>query len=263
MNIASIVGLFLSTAVLFIGLSLATDNLQIFLDFPSMFIVLGGTFSAIAISFQIDRVIVLFKIFLEHITGAKKVDYAGLITEIMKVGDAYRRGESLEAHMNKTEDYFLKEALEIVNDGVLEHDHIIKVLEDRADNMNYMAIEDANKFKILGKFPPAFGMMGTTIGMIVLLANLGGEDALKRIGPAMGVCLITTLYGVAIANLIFIPISENLVEAGKLKHLKNLIIIEGIKQLLNKSNPVIVAEELNSYLPPRNRLDWKEILGKG
>jgi chemotaxis protein MotA len=103
-------------------------------------------------------------------------------------------------------------------------------------------------------------MMGTTIGMIVLLANLGGADAMKMIGPAMGVCLITTLYGVVVANLVVIPIGENLIESAKDIHQKNQIILEGVKHIIAKSNPVVVAEELNSFLLPGDRLDWKEVV---
>lgn len=262
MNFASIIGFIIAFAVLFVGLYWSSDNIGMFYDSVSLFIVLGGTFAATAITFQITRIFTLFKIFFKHLVSGQGTDYPELIATIMKIGDAYRKGESLESHINKVEDYFLKEALELVNDGILEKDHLIRILEDRASNMYYMHSEDANKIKILSQFPPAFGMMGTTIGMIVLLANLGGEDALKTIGPAMGVCLITTLYGVVIANLGFIPVAENLVEASKNTHLKNLIIIEGIKHLLEKANPVVVAEELNSFLPPRNRLDWKEVIGK-
>jgi len=262
MNIASIVGFIIAITVLLIGLRLSSDNLSMFLDYPSLFIVIGGTFAATAITYQVNRIFTLFKIFLKHLMSGSQVDYASIIAEVMKIADAFRRGESLDNHINKVKDFFLKEALELVNDGILEPDHLIRILEDRASNMNYLHNEDASKIKTLGQFPPAFGMMGTTIGMIVLLANLGGEDAIKMVGPAMGVCLITTLYGVILANLLFIPVAENLIEATKQVHVKNLIIIEGVKHLLKKVNPVVVAEELNSFLPPRQRLDWKEVIGK-
>ncbi len=262
MSITSLIGLSLSLVVFYFGLVLASPNIGIFLDYPSAFIVFGGTFASAAISYKISHMVTLFKIFLRHVTGGYKVDYAGVIAEIMKIGDAYRRGESLEAHINKVSDHFLKEALELINDGILESEHLIRILTDRANNMNYMHLEDATKIKTLAQYPPAFGALGTTIGMIVLLANLGGEDAIKMVGPAMGICLITTLYGSATANMLIVPVAENLIEASKVGHVKNLIIIEGIKHLLNKSNPIVVAEELNSYLPPSARLDWKEIIGK-
>jgi chemotaxis protein MotA len=123
-------------------------------------------------------------------------------------------------------------------------------------------MEDANKIKNIGKFPPAMGMMGTTIGMIVLLSNLGGADAMKMMGPAMSVCLITTLYGTVMANFLILPVADNLVDSSREIFLKNQIIVAGMKLLKQKTNPVVVAEKLNSFLHPNERLDWKKVLGK-
>lgn len=259
MNIFSITGFLIASVVFFAGLRMASANMLIFLDYPSMFIVLGGTFAATAISFQLDRISLILKIFVSHIIGGRKINYKKIIQNIASVSEAYRTGESAEQLTQKAEDPFLREGVQLIADGVLDNDLIIKILEDRAHNMNYKRSEDAKKIKTLGKYPPAFGMMGTTIGMIVLLANLGGEDAIKMIGPAMGVCLITTLYGVVVANLVFIPIAENLIESCKETHVKNLIILEGVKHILIKSNPVLLIEDLNSFLIPSERMDWREI----
>lgn len=261
MKTVSLIGLIIAITVVFTGMRLTSDNIGVFFDWPSLFIVLGGTFAATTITFRIDKIIIIFKIFISHITKQEDIDYSKIVAEIMKVSDSYRKGESLENHLQKVKDPFFKEALELINDGVLENDHLLRILEDRVENLNYLRQEDAQKIKTLSQFPPAFGMMGTTIGMIVLLANLGGDDAIKKIGPAMGICLITTLYGVILANLGFIPISENLIQLGKKNHLKNVIIVEGVRLLLDKVNPVILAEELNSYLAPSERLNWKEVIG--
>lgn len=260
MNIFSVLGFIIATAVLLIGFRLASPNMAMFIDYPSMFIVMGGTFAATAISFQLDRIMLLFKIFLSHFMSNKKITYSEVITNIIQISEAYRNGEPLEQLLGKADDFFLKEGLELISDGFLEPENILKILKDRAVNMNYTRQEDAGKIKTLGKFPPAFGMMGTTIGMIVLLGNLGGADAMKMIGPAMGVCLITTLYGVVVANLVVIPIGECLVGSAKETHLKNTIVLEGIDHILKKSNPVLIAEELNSFLLPKDRLDWKDVV---
>ncbi len=262
MNIFSVFGLVIATIVLISGLYMASDNMGMFVDFPSMFIVLGGTFAATAISFQLDRIIQLVKIFMVHFTSGQKINYKNLIGEITTINESIRKNENVESKISGLSDHFFKEAMELVSDGILQPEQILKILDDRAQNLHYMNMEDANKIKTIGKFPPAFGMMGTTIGMIVLLANLGGEDALKMIGPAMGVCLITTLYGVIVANLVFVPIAEHLIEDSKNTNLKNQVIIEGVRHILNKSNPVVLVEELNSFLRPGARLDWKELIGK-
>lgn len=258
MNIFSIFGLLISVSVLFVGLRLASEDLSMFLDYPSLFIVMGGTFAATAISFNLNRIFFLVKIFLNRIVFGKQFKYSDVIKEIMRITESYRKGENLESIVGTIKDPFLKECIELYSEGILEKDHFIDVCENRAEKMMINYSEESRKIKAIGKFPPAFGMMGTTIGMIVLLANLGGEDALKMIGPAMGVCLITTLYGVAFANLIIVPISENLMDNTKEVYLKNQIVVEGIKLFVEKTNPIVVGVELNSFLTPSDRVDWKE-----
>lgn len=260
MNIFSVLGFIIATAVLITGFKLASPNMMMFVDYPSMFIVIGGTFAASAISFQLNKMMQLFKIFISHFVYRDRETYAQLIANIIKIGESYRNGETLEKLAGDTTSHFFREGLELINDGFLDPEKINEIMQDRALNMNYMRQEDAGKIKTIGKYPPAFGMMGTTIGMIVLLGNLGGADAMKMIGPAMGVCLITTLYGVIVANLVFIPLGDNLSSSAKALHLKNVIILAGIKHIIKKSNPVLIAEELNSFLLPKDRLDWKDAL---
>jgi chemotaxis protein MotA len=260
MNIYSILGLVMASVIFVVGLRLADDNLMMFIDYPSMFIVLGGTFAASVVSFQLDRLSLLFKIFIAHFLGGHKIKYSTIIANIMNIGESYRNGQTIDSLLSKADDPFLREALELIGEGFLENGHIVRILEDRIENMHYQRSQDASKVRTLSQFPPAFGMMGTTIGMIVLLSNLGGEDAMKMIGPAMSICLITTLYGTVVANLIFIPIGESLVESAKTTHRKNQVILEGIRHIIKKSNPVLVAEELNSFLLPKDRLNWRDVV---
>ena len=176
----------------------------------------------------------------------------------MRITESYRKGESLDQIVSSIKDPFIKECVGLYSEGILDDEHFLDVCETRAEKMMINYSEESRKIKAVGKFPPAFGMMGTTIGMIVLLANLGGENALKMIGPAMGVCLITTLYGVAIANLVVVPVAENLMDNSREVYLKNQIVVEGMRLFVEKANPIVVGIELNSYLTPTDRVDWKE-----
>ncbi len=254
----------LAVGVFVYGLILSGgDSLKIFYDFPSIFIVFGGVVAATAISFQYKRMFSMVKFGLGRVIKGRFTDFRGLISEIIQSVDAYRKGESLKSLSDKTKDQFFQEALNLLDGGVMTPDQVFTLLEERNDNLFHLYSEDAGKLKIVGKYPPAFGMMGTTMGMIVLLANLNGADAIKKVGPAMGICLITTLYGTVLANFGFLPLADNLVEQSKETYLKNRIIIEGIKQLHAKENPIIVAERLNSFLLPSDRLDWKTVIQGG
>lgn len=261
MNISALIAVMMSTAIFISGLALSSDSLKIFYDFPSLFIVFGGTASAAALSFQFKRLWILFKLFLARVFRGRGLQYSNVIKEVILTLDAYRKGENLKSLSDKTSDFFFKEGLQLMEGGVLTTEQVHQVMEERNENLYFLYQEDASKLKILGKYPPAFGMMGTTIGMIVLLANLSGADAIKKVGPAMGVCLITTLYGTVLANFAFLPFADNMVEQAKETYLKNRILLEAFKLIAEKANPIVAAEKLNSYLRPSDRLDWKTVLG--
>lgn len=263
MNIFSILGLLIAVGVVGIGLRLATDSPVIFLDYPSLFIVIGGSLASAAVSFQLNKIFVVFKIFFKRILGYTTVDYKSIIVEIIKIVESYRNGISLEKQVEETKDYFLKDAMKMLSEGMLDEDRSLKLMRKRADNLLDQHTKEAQKIKVLSKYPPAFGMMGTTIGMVVLLSNLSNKDAIKMVGPSMAICLITTLYGLILTNVVLIPVAENLMAASREVHLKNMIIVEGMRLLLKKDNPVAVAEELNTYLPPHERVDWRKVLKGG
>jgi chemotaxis protein MotA len=260
MNIYSFFGFIIAGIVLFVGLKLSTSNLGMFLDYPSMFIVVGASLAATALSYQINRIFVLVKIFFRRIFFSRKKEFRKIIIELIEIAESYRQDKSPEELAETVREPFLKEALVLVADNILEREKIINLLNKRVKNNFQLQLDEANKLKFVAKFPPAFGMMGTTIGMVVLLSNLGGPDAMQTIGPAMAVCLITTLYGVILANMVFIPMSENLIEDTKDNLLKNKIIVEGVRLMLDKTNPIEVAETLNSFLEPEVRVDWKKVI---
>ena len=261
MNIMQLLALGSGIAVTITGLILSTDKPIMFLDGTSLFIVIGGTLASAAISVQIPRLLKLFKIFINRMLKGKSVDFKSVITEVIKLSDAFYAKKNLQEYKNNINDPFILEAVELYIDELVDDEKFIKMLKDRVNNMKKALMMDVNRFKNIGKYPPAFGMMGTTMGMVVLLSGLGGKDAMKTMGPAMAVCLITTLYGVIIANVLIVPISENIEDSIMEIHLKNQIIAEGFSLILQKTPPPVLAEELNSFLEVKDRLDWKEVLG--
>lgn len=262
MNIYSILGFVISAVVIGYSAFISTDNMMLFWDWPSAFIVVGGSLAATSISFPINKLGPIFKVFVKRMLMGKQFKYKDVIQEIVEVGEIMRRGESLKAFSDKTKDLFLKESLTIIEDGVIQRDELIDILNERNDNLMYNHMEDVGKIKVMAKFPPAFGMIGTTMGMIILLASLSGADAMKKIGPAMAVAVITTLYGCLITNLSFTPIAENLSAGAKENYVKNKMIIEGLKMGMVKTNPILMVEKLNSFLSPSDRVNWKDVVGK-
>jgi chemotaxis protein MotA len=149
---------------------------------------------------------------------------------------------------------FLKEAVSLLSGGVLNEFEIRNVLEQRLKTLETRYMHEANMFRTIGKFPPAFGLLATTLGMIGLLQKIGQPDSQKLIGPAMSIGLIGTLYGIALANFIFIPIAENLTERTQEEIVLRRMIIEGVLLLKTQVNPITLRERLNSYLLPKQRV---------
>jgi chemotaxis protein MotA len=261
MNFFSILGFFFIVAVMFGGIvtTISAKEYHLFADLPAIFLVLGGTAGAAAITMQINRVGRLLKVFFNRLLRGKRVEYSNIIKDLMVIAEAYRRGDSIATVIEKTNDQFLKEGLQMIDDNILKGEELFDVLESRATHMFTHYNEEATKFKNLGKYPPAFGLMATVLGMIALLSNLGGADAMKMVGPAMGMCLVATFMGIVLANAVILPIGDSLADNAKEINLKNQIIVEGLFLISEKTNPIIVAEKLNSFLLPSDRLNWKDV----
>jgi chemotaxis protein MotA len=191
------------------------------------------------------------------LTG-REINYRNIVRELMQLAATYRDNpESLRAKLPQVSDDFMREALTLMLDEIASEKELVKIMNERAENMHERYLTDAKKFKAIGKFPPAMGLMGAVLGMIALLGTLGSPGAEKTVGPAMSVALVATFYGIALANLIIIPIGENLVERANIIRTKNTIIVSGVRLIQEKTNPILLAEKLNSHLLPRERLDWK------
>lgn len=254
-----------SFAILIILLSVLTtleDPMQM-LDWHGLMIVVGGTIASAAVSFKINTVITLLKIFFHRALGGGGVDFRSLIHELLHIADLYRsQPAKLKEHLKTVDDHFLREALEGLVDEIVGIEEHLNILEKKSATIYARYVEEATRFKALGKYPPAMGLMGAVLGMIALLAGLGSPGAEKNVGPAMSVALIATFYGIAIANLMIIPIGENLAEAAKEVRTKNTVIIESLKLIHAKKNPTILLEEMNAYLLPKDRISRDEMKKK-
>lgn len=258
MGATSLIGIFIGLAV--VGASLRETGMDIsfFLNFHGLVIVCGGTLAAAAISFPIPKLLTLVKVFFLRLVGRNRVDYQGTIEQMLELNRKLSLGlvGSLDA-IGGIRNEFLKEAVSLVTDGVLSEKEIRGVLEQRLDTIEHLYLHEANMFKTIGKYPPAFGLLATTLGMIALLQKIGQPGAEKLIGPAMAIGLVGTLYGIALANLVFLPISEALLEKTEEEIALRKMIIEGAMLLKARVNPVYMRESMNSFLLPSERIRRK------
>ena len=260
MNFVNFFGIIFATAVLLFAMLFGNPNPGRMLDLHAAVIVIAGTIACVGVGFQLPRAAQMLMIFFRGLfkTTVPKDVNKKIIIELMGLAEAYRTNSpNFQKLVNDSKDPFLKEAMTALSDKVLEGPKLLRVLHSRVNTIYERYSDDAKMFALCGKYPPAMGLLGAVTGMILLLSSLGQAGAEKRIGPSMAVALVATLYGIALANLFIIPIGEHLGEIAKKIRLKNFIIVEGIRHIMDKQNPLVVAEELNSFLLPSERVDWK------
>lgn len=258
MNFSSLVGVLIGIGVIYGALTATTDNLMFFLDVHGILIVVGGTLAAASISFPLKDVILLLRVFFMRVLGRHRHEHQEVIQALLELNKKASLGVTgLNEMLPAIKNEFLKEAVSLVATGVLSETEIRTALEQRLKTTQAQYMHEANMFKTIGRFPPAFGLLATTLGMIAVLQKIGQPDSQKLIGPAMSIGLIGTLYGIALANLVFIPIGENLTERTHDEILLRRMIVEGAVMLKQQVNPMTMRESLNSFLLPKDRVTRK------
>ena len=255
MNFSSFIGLLGGIYVMYAAMHAATTDLRFFLQPEGLLIVIGGTAAAASIGFPLSEVLALVKVFVMRVLGRHKVDFQGTISQLLELNKKASLGVSaLNEVLPAIKNEFLREAVSLVVTGVLTEAEVRNALEQRIKTIEARFMHEANMFRAIGRFPPAFGLLATTLGMIALLQKIGQPESQKLIGPAMSIGLVGTLYGIALANLVFLPIAENLTGRTEEEIALRRLIVEGAVLLKKQVNPVTMRESLNSFLLPKDRV---------
>ncbi len=261
MKMATFFSLALGLIVFAVAAATSANNPWIYLNLHATLVVFGGTLSAAAISFGFQRLYNLTKILSRRMfRGDKIFQPQVLIKNIMHLSDLYKNHpEKLKQEISLIEDHFLKEAMILLTDNYLSQEDLVRIMKTRTLSIYQRYHDEALKFRALAKFPPAFGLMGAVLGMIGIMAELGSAGAANTMGPSLALALVGTLYGVALANLVVLPLAENLQDSAREIYSKNTIITEAINLMLEKKSSILMAEDLNSFVLANERLDWKKL----
>ena len=228
-----------------------------FVSLNSIFIVLGGTLAATAVAFPMKEVVRILGL-MGMVFKKPKHLLPKIVSQIVLLVEAHRTGMGkMVNELDTIKNYFLRDGVQFIIDD-LEIEEIEGLLQTREFYRREREIQEANLMNKMGMFSPAFGLVGTLIGLVFMLFGMQNNDILSNatatLGSAMALALITTFYGIVLANLIFIPFSEKIKARNNLSSLESALIIEGIKMIYLKKHPIIVREHLNSFLPPRERI---------
>ncbi len=249
MDIATIIGLVTSIGLVITAIQMG-GSLASFVDVVSMLIVVGGTIGATLINYPLKEVLGAVSIGLK--TFISKIhDPKTTINELIKLSQVVRKDGILgmEGQVDGIDNEFMKKAIQMTIDGQ-EPSVIDDILYGETEKISDRHALGAEIFITLAGFAPAFGMIGTLVGLVLMLQNM--EDP-STIGPSMSVALLTTFYGALMANILFLPMAGKLKTLSKKEMLVNEIIMAGIQSLAAGENPRIMERRLMGFLSPRDR----------
>lgn len=231
----------------------------IFVNIPALMIVLGGTLAASMTAFQTNTLAVVYRSLWIVLTRPAP-DFVGQKKAIVRLAARAVQGSlELEKAVRHIKNPFLRDGIQMLADNYSTGE-IEDILGQRIEYRIRKESNDAEVIRSLGKFSPAFGMTGTVIGLINMLANLSLEgDATLTIGSDMAVALVTTFYGLILSYLVFTPIAVKLEKRTEEQvHLMRMIS-DSIRMIREQWHPRKVEDYLNSYLPPSQRSRAKRL----
>lgn len=241
---------FLGTWVLIIWAMMTSGQIVIFYDTASVILVIGASsttlFFAIPVRYLKGLPSVAKKAFFHQSRSIEQ-----LIQDLVSYAEIARRDGilSLENTTKDIKDPFIVRGIQMAVDGT-DPELIEQILTSELDNVADRHDTGKAMFDLLGKYAPAYGMIGTLIGLVIMLKNMSDPS---RIGPGMAVAILTTMYGAIIANALCLPISDRLARRSAEEVLFKTIIIKGVMAIQSGDNPRIVEQKLRTYLPPAAR----------
>jgi chemotaxis protein MotA len=245
-DIATIIGIF-GALGLIVWAILMGGSLVLFVNVPSLIMVVGGTVMAILTNYPLARVVGMISIIKKTVL-AEANSPEEIIQRIVKYAEQARKEGmlALEEHSENEENEFLRKGLRLAVDGT-DPTLLQRILETDIEQQQKRHHEGKKILDAGGVYAPAFGMIGTLVGLVNMLANM--EDP-SSIGVGMAVALLTTFYGAVMANAIFIPMAGKLQTRSGEEVLVREMIIEGVMGIQSGDSPRIVEEKLKSFLTP-------------
>lgn len=259
MSLNTFVAVLVGFGLFIAAIALSTTNYLVFMSGAGIILVLGGTLASTFISYEYSYVLDG----LRGILAAFKIDRRGRSRLNAEVGRVIRWAYlvqkegivSLDAEAKKTPGWdggFLRFGVELITTGY-EGEKVQSILGNVIESTYERNMAGAKVLRSMAAAAPAFGMVGTLIGLIIMLDNMGDDPS--QIGAGLAVALVTTLYGIMLARLIFAPAAAKLQQREEIFRFRNYMIVEGLSMLADEAGPRVIQDHMNSYLDPTIRYD--------
>lgn len=253
MDIATLVGIILGMGAITGSIFLMTPDLGMFGSASSIGIVMGGMIASVSVAFPLKDVLQLGAAMGAVFKGSKD-SLGNIVDEAVETSEVARKGTAdLENHIGNIGSYFFRDGAQMVIDGY-SLEEITDILNTRIEYRELRENTQAGLFKSMGVMAPAWGMVGTLIGLVVMLSGFG-EGGSDSLGAGMSAALITTFYGAVLANLFFLPMADKIKTRISFSSTIQSLQVEAARLIHQKKHPIIVREKLNSFIPPK---EWKK-----
>jgi chemotaxis protein MotA len=253
MDIATSLGLF-AGAVVVMTMMLMGGDLRSFVSDHAIIIIFGGSFSATLIRFPLSSIFHGLPLGARFAFSLRRTTQRELVDEIAGLAELARKQGPIGLEKVEIDDTFLAKGIRFVADGY-DADFIRDNLERDRDIFLTHLDEGQKIYRAVGDCAPAFGMIGTLIGMVQMFANMTDPS---KLGPFMATALLATLYGALVANLFCLPIADKLHLKLVDEEINRTLMIDGILMIRDSKSPTLVREMLLAYLPEKHRHDDEE-----
>ena len=254
MDIATGLGL-ISGGIVLVTLILMGGDIGMFLDSHAAIVIFGGSFAATLIRFPLASIFHGIPLGMRFAFMMRRITQRELVDEIAGLAEIVRKNGPIGLERVEIDDPFLAKGVRFVADGY-DADFIRDNLERDRDNFLTHLDEGQKIYRAIGDCAPAFGMVGTLIGMVQMFANMTDPS---KLGPYMAVALLATFYGAAVANLFCLPIADKLHVKLLDEEINRTLIIDGVLMMRESKSPALVREMLLAYLPEKHRHEEPEL----
>lgn len=248
MDIATGVG-FIAGIIVLCTLILMGGDFRMFYDIHAVIIIFGGSFAATLIRFPFSAIMHGLPLGAKFAFTLRRTTARDLVDELASIAEIARKQGPVGLEKVETDDPFLAKGIRYVADGY-DIDFIRDNLERDRDNFLMHLTEGSKIYRAIGDCAPAFGMIGTLLGMVQMFSNMSDPS---KLGPFMAVALLATLYGAVVGNLICLPVADKLHVKVLDEETNRTLIIDGILMIRDSKSPALVREMLLAYLPEKHR----------
>lgn len=247
MNPSTLIGILASTVLLGVVIFYTSVDPFLFLDIPSILIVLVGTMAATFISYPLSEVVRIFGL-IGTVMRNEKLYTQYDLDELINISRLWASGDirAVENALEQVANPFLKTGVQLVIDMTPEEE-ILELLQWRISRMRAREHAEAQLFRVMASYAPAFGMIGTLVGLVNLMFLLGDGD-IALIGQQMALALMTTFYGILLSNLVFKPVAVKLERRTEQRLVLMNMVLQGVSMMSQKRGPAMMRETLNSFM---------------